>query len=575
MLEPGALVLDQRFRVIRLLGRGGMGDVYLAEQVSLGREVALKVLRQDLSLQPGMSERFRREAKLLSSVDHPAVVRVIDFGQSEHATCLIMEHVEGDTLRTMLRQGPLLPDRAILLLTQLAEGLAAIHEKGIVHRDLKPDNVVLTQTPRGEQARLLDFGIARLMEAEGQDAGVSQVGVVLGTPEYLSPEQAMGQLVGPASDLYSFGVLAYHMLSGTLPFHGPSPREFLTQHATARPEPLEKSAPHLNEQFKLRELVSQCLEKEPGRRPPSATQLADQLQRLPLPGEPTLLSETALGAGTNSARHTLHIPGTRLRRWIRSGLWPAAGSALRRPLAAAHRAVAGLPRPKRVAMGGLVAALLIALGASLWVGAQPLRRARRLLVERHSYEALRVLDQAARPTDPEEEAMALLLRAAALHRLDRHREEASALRSLTPATAVPDVLTLSGPAEDYGKAPRDEPWKAFLASLPPEATRRTLLELAEDKPSWKQWGALRFLDTQNLLDAGGLVKLYLGSLDSQECAIRGIAATRLGQLGDEDAEDGLVRLKESTKRSSGFFDDNCGQEEAAAALASIRRKKGK
>ncbi|HMK73807.1 MAG TPA: serine/threonine-protein kinase, partial [Myxococcaceae bacterium] len=166
MLPLNSLVLDERFRVLGHLGGGGMGEVYLAEQVSLGRKVALKVLKREVGQQPGMSERFRREARLLSSVEHPAVVRVIDFGESEEGTCLVMELAEGETLLQALEKGPLEPDRGRQVMVQLAEGLEAIHEKGIIHRDLKPENVVLTAGPRGEQARLLDFGIARLVEPD-------------------------------------------------------------------------------------------------------------------------------------------------------------------------------------------------------------------------------------------------------------------------------------------------------------------------------------------------------------------------------------------------------------------------
>ncbi|SET77747.1 serine/threonine protein kinase [Stigmatella erecta] len=259
--------------------------MYLGEQVSLGRKVAIKVLHQDLHLQPGMAERFKREAQLLSAVEHPAVVRIIDFGESEHSACLVMELVEGESLDGVLQKGPLAPERALTVLRQLAEGLGAIHAQGIIHRDIKPENVFLTQGARGEQARLLDFGIARLVEPDA-DSAVSQVGMVLGTPEYLSPEQAVGARADVRSDLYCLGVLAYRVLSGQLPFPGPSPRQFIAQHASAAPLPLDRVAPGLATHPTLVPLVMRLLEKEPSRRFQTAHELADALSAaatLPLP----------------------------------------------------------------------------------------------------------------------------------------------------------------------------------------------------------------------------------------------------------------------------------------------------
>ncbi len=253
-----------------------MGEVYLGEQVSLGRKVAIKVLHQDLHAQAGMAERFKREARLLSAVEHPAVVHIVDFGESGDHACLVMEFVEGQSLYDVLLPGPMPPGRALPLLQQLAEGLAAIHDKSIIHRDLKPENVFISPGARGEQARLLDFGIARLVEPEAGSA-VSQVGVVLGTPEYLSPEQAVGAKVDTRSDLYSFGVLMYRVLAGRLPFDGPSPRHFLAQHASHAPLPLDRAAPSLSRYIGLLSLVMRLLEKDPSKRPQSAHELADAL----------------------------------------------------------------------------------------------------------------------------------------------------------------------------------------------------------------------------------------------------------------------------------------------------------
>ncbi|WP_434383666.1 protein kinase domain-containing protein [Melittangium boletus] len=300
MLDSGTLVLDDRFRVLKLLGAGGMGEVYLGEQVSLGRKVAIKVLHSDLMVHPSMIERFKREARLLSAVDHPSVVRVIDYGETGVGACLVMEYVEGDNLYDVLQSGALSPMRALPLLYQLAEGLAAIHDRGIIHRDLKPENVLLTRSTRGEQARLLDFGIARLVEPD-KNGNLSQVGLVVGTPEYLSPEQAVGAPVDPRSDVYSFGVLAYRVLSGQLPFRGPGPTQYVAQHASASPLPLIEAAPTLAGHAPLVALVMQLLRKDPNQRLPHANALVDALGTLAATTAQTVSMPQALVSGAMAA----------------------------------------------------------------------------------------------------------------------------------------------------------------------------------------------------------------------------------------------------------------------------------
>ena len=278
-----------------------MGEVYLGEQVSLGRKVAIKVLHADLMVHPSMIERFKREARMLSAVEHPAVVHVIDYGQAEVGACLVMDYVEGENLYDVLQVGAMAPSRALPLLYQLAEGLAAIHDKGIIHRDLKPENVLLTKGLRGEQARLLDFGIARLVEPDASSSNLSQVGLVVGTPEYLSPEQAVGAPVDPRSDLYSFGVLAYRMLSGQLPFPGPGPTQYVAQHAAAEPMHLIEAAPTLAAHAALVALVMQLLQKAPTHRLQSATELVDALGALSAAGAQAVMSmPVAMAAGTAS-----------------------------------------------------------------------------------------------------------------------------------------------------------------------------------------------------------------------------------------------------------------------------------
>jgi len=303
-MKPGTEVLSGRFRVVELLGKGGMGEVYLAEQVSLGRKVALKTLRDELSLQPGMTERFKREALLLSSVDHPSVVRVIDFGEANGTYVLVMEYVEGENLSVAVRSGPFEPVRAVAVLRDIAEGLAEIHSKGIVHRDLKLDNVLLASTGGRERARLLDFGIARLAETENAGPGqaMTQAGLVLGTPEYIAPEQATGQKLDARTDVYAFGILAYRMLSGQHPFPGPTARDFLLQHISAQPPALV--VPGLP---RLEQLVMSCLAKKPYERPDGGKGLLQALQSIDtssLTTAPSLTGKEPAASGQTIAQRT-------------------------------------------------------------------------------------------------------------------------------------------------------------------------------------------------------------------------------------------------------------------------------
>ena len=312
------MVLDGRFRVIAALGSGAMGDVYVAEQLSLGRRVALKVLRRDLSAQPGMAERFAREARLLSSVDHPSVVRVIDYGQSELGACLVMDLAEGETLKQALSSGPIHPERAIAILAQLARGLVAIHARGIIHRDIKPENVMLASGPDGEKARLLDFGIARLADPTG-DASLTQSGMLVGTPQFLSPEQALGQQPDARTDLYSFGATAYTMLSGAPPFSAETVRELMGHHIHSAPQPLFDGAPALAGHATLCQIVMQCLEKDPGARPQSALDLLKLLEGATIPS--AQLAPTAITPVSRAWRPPCS------QAWARPHSWPPAPSA--------------------------------------------------------------------------------------------------------------------------------------------------------------------------------------------------------------------------------------------------------
>ncbi len=258
-----------RYRIDRLLGSGGMGAVYRAEHVHMRKTVALKVLHREMTLVPEVVARFEREAIAASRVDHPNVVAATDFGKLEAGGFyLVLEFVEGRSLRALLdAEGPLAPDRAARIAVQIASALAEAHAQGVVHRDLKPDNVMLVERPENpEHVKVLDFGIAKVAASDlaGQPA-LTRFGSVFGTPEYMSPEQAMGTAVDHRADLYALGILLHEMLAGETPFHGDDLMAVLARQMTAPPPPLPPSVPPA-----LRAVVDQLLAKRPEERPPSA-----------------------------------------------------------------------------------------------------------------------------------------------------------------------------------------------------------------------------------------------------------------------------------------------------------------
>ena len=567
MLEPNSLVLGERFRVLGHLGGGGMGEVYLAEQVSLGRRVALKVLRREVGQQPGMSERFRREARLLSSVEHPAVVRVIDFGTSQDATCLVMEFAEGETLLQHLGQGPLTPERGRRVMLQLAEGLAAIHEKGIIHRDLKPENVVLTPGPRGEQARLLDFGIAKLLQPDPDAKGLSQVGVVLGTPEYLSPEQAMGHPLDARSDIYSLGVLAYRMLSGSLPFNGPNARDYLLQHIGTVPTPLVDNTLAMAEDPDLSAIVMRCLAKEPRTRFQTAEDLVRALESPPqaaarmflplLPRAISTVSEVIFARRPQvDARPA---PETPLLELPTGSVTPVPPPRVADTLSSSL----GRPRWRMPLMVGMGALVLVVGFLALRARPSGLDEAAALLDGGKAREALALIERLEKGGTPAAEVAGL--RAAALHAVRDHATELKVLLASREASSVLDRRTLAGVAEDLAREGGEGPRSDFLDRLDAGRSTAVLRAIAESGTSAAAWGALGYLEQQHRTETLDLVGVYGKWLDGTDCPARVVAARRLGELGRPEA---ISALQKARKRK---MPQRCGQDEIAEALKVLER----
>jgi eukaryotic-like serine/threonine-protein kinase len=298
MSEARKTVLDDRYDVVRPLGSGGMGEVFLARDRVLGRDVALKVLRKQFAGDEEFAERFKREAMSAASLSHPNIVQVYDRGETEEGSSYIaMEYVPGGTLKERISgEGPLEAADAAALGAQVAEALGAAHERGMVHRDIKPQNVLLTATGR---AKVADFGIARA----GSSATISRTGSVMGTAGYMSPEQALGKPATPKSDLYSLGVVLYEALTGELPFTADNPIAVSMKHVNEPLRPPIELDPSIPDGMNA--LVTKLLAKDPEDRYADADELANDLWRVNRGAEPL-----AAGGGMIQAPRTQYNAAT-------------------------------------------------------------------------------------------------------------------------------------------------------------------------------------------------------------------------------------------------------------------------
>ncbi len=261
------------YRVLHLLGKGGMAYVFLAEDMTLGRRVALKVMRQDLDNDPNASERFLREARLMASIRHEHLITVYQVGQEGRVAYLAMEWLQGETVEDRSERLGALPLPDILRIgRQVASGLAAIHQKGLIHRDLKPSNIWLEENG---SVKILDFGLARFIQ---DDSRLTQTGVIVGTPAFMSPEQARGGKMDARSDLFSLGGGLYSLCTGKPPFEADSAIAVLSALALTVPRPANQLNPCVP--APLSKLVMRLLEKVPDKRPQSATEVEETLRRL-------------------------------------------------------------------------------------------------------------------------------------------------------------------------------------------------------------------------------------------------------------------------------------------------------
>ena len=264
-------LIDGRYKVLSRLGAGGMADVYLAEDQQLGRKIALKLLHRRFAEDPGFVERFRREAQAAAGLQHPNVVSVYDRGVYDDTYYIAMEYLPGRTLKQLIRQeAPIDPIRAIEITVQILKAARFAHRRGVIHRDLKPHNVIVDEA---DHAKVTDFGIARAGASD-----MTETGSIMGTAQYLSPEQAQGHAVSAGSDLYSVGVILYELVTGRVPFDAEAAVTIAIKHVSEAPVPPRAINPRVPPE--LEQVILWAMNKNPGDRPTDADQFIQALEQV-------------------------------------------------------------------------------------------------------------------------------------------------------------------------------------------------------------------------------------------------------------------------------------------------------
>ncbi len=337
-------VLDDRYRIVARLGAGAMGVVYRAE-VAGGSPVAVKVLHEELGDDAELRERFEREARALFGLEHPHILRVHDFGIVSRAPYLVMELLEGANLDTLMEEAAPDPETGLEIARQMLRGLAHAHAQGVVHRDIKAENVFVARDAHGRpSARLLDFGLVKFTDDQrwGKGQKLTLLGTVMGSPAYMSPEQAVGAPIDVRSDVYSAGVVLFELLTGTWPFVEEEMGDMMRAHVTQRPPSLGATRPDRRFHPALEAALTRALEKDPDARFADAAEMLAALEALPRPA--VYRADTGASAGSAAAPH-------------------------RAPQAAAPLAAAAPPKranaPLWLALGATLLAALLGVGALL------------------------------------------------------------------------------------------------------------------------------------------------------------------------------------------------------------------
>jgi len=345
-------VLGDRYRVVSRIGMGGMGAVYLAQHITLKRDLAVKVLLPEFGGKEEFVRRFEREAESASRLAHPHIIAVTDFGRTADGLLfLVMEYLDGRSLSSLIREGPLPVTRAVTIVRQMLAALNRAHAAGIVHRDLKPDNIMLIDREgQHDFVKILDFGIAKVTEPEPGREALTQAGVVFGTPEYLSPEQALGDKIDARADLYATGVMLFEMLTGRRPFESEDKVRIISMHLSHPVPRMRAVRPEADVPPALEDVVMQALEKERENRFASASAFLTALEE----------AERLTAEGRDFTPPPLGTPGP----MPISGFAPRPITADRPAAPAAAEGVVTPPAPRRRTLGvGVVAAIALVVAA--------------------------------------------------------------------------------------------------------------------------------------------------------------------------------------------------------------------
>jgi eukaryotic-like serine/threonine-protein kinase len=355
----GTEIENGEYRVLERIGVGGMGSVYKAEQPSMNRLVAIKVLHPRFATRDDLVSRFRREARAMSQLSHPNTARVYKFGQlADGSAYFVMDYMEGTNLAHVVRaDGPMEPDRALNIMIQVCAALEEAHRAGIIHRDLKPENIFLTQQGgTADFPKVLDFGLAKVSEKQmGRGSMMlTQQGMIFGTPEFMSPEQSQGDTLDRRSDIYSLGLIAYELLTGKLPFDAEKPLDIMRAHVQEEPIPLNKRTPDRRFPLELEAAIGKAIARHREDRHDSAADFARALRRclkhpMGSTGARRFEGQATTGGASSGAPRSQRPPSSR-----------------RPPQEAPRRSESPMSRGPLIAIGVCAALLLLAAGA--WIG---------------------------------------------------------------------------------------------------------------------------------------------------------------------------------------------------------------